>query len=167
MMSKLPILKPVDWRHAALNILVLASFCGVGYWFEGNNGILFAAASFLILSVCLRALIARHHRKGIVLCKNGQFAEAIGEFKQSLEFFDRHRWIDQYRGLTMLSSGHSYIEMALVSLGFSHVQLNQRDQARCFYQTCLQSYPTSHMAIAALQYLDSTEKASTEEEIHG
>ncbi len=45
----------------------------------------------------------------------------------------------------MLSSGHSYIEMALVSLGFSHIQLNQRDRAREYYQTCLQQFPQSQM----------------------
>lgn len=166
-MSKLPVHKPVDWRHAGLNILVLASFCGIGFWLGGSNGVLFAAALFLFLSASLRSLLASHHRKGVVLCKSGNFADAIEEFKRSLAFFERHAWIDQYRGITMLSSGHSYIEMALVSIGFSYIQLNQREQARNYYQTCLKSFPTSHMAIAALHYLDSTEKASTEEENHG
>jgi tetratricopeptide (TPR) repeat protein len=166
-MSKLPVHKPIDWRHASLNLAVLALFCCVGFWIQGSNGILVSSAIFLAMAVTLRSVLAVHHRRGIVHCRNGHFQDAIGEFQQSLAFFQRYPWIDRFRGITMLSSGHSYIEMALISLGFSYIQLNQPEQARGYYDTCLTSFPNSHMAIAGLHYLDSTDNNSIEKEIHG
>lgn len=166
-MSKLPVQKPIDWRHASLSIGVLLLLCAVGYWIDGSTGVLVATIAYLLLSVLLRAIFAMHHRRGIVCCRNGNFATAVEEFQRSHDFFNRHRWIDRFRGLTMLSSGHSYIEMALVSLGFSHIQLNQRERAREYYQTCLQQFPQSQMAIAGLHFLDSTDTPAIEKEIHG
>lgn len=165
-MSQLPVQKPIDWRHAALNIVILALFCGVGFWVDPANGILFASATFLALAVTLRSTLAKHHRQGIIHCRTGNFAAALREFQQSLDFFRSYPWIDRYRGITMLSSGHSYIEMALVSLGFSCIQLNQFEQARQYYQSCLQSFPSSRMALAGLHYLDSTSHGPIEKESH-
>lgn len=97
-MSQLPVQKPIDWRHAALNIVILALFCGVGFWFDPSNGLLVASAIFLALALTLRSTLAKHHRQGVIHCRAGNFAAAIREFQQSLDFFQRHSRIDRYRG---------------------------------------------------------------------
>jgi len=67
----------------------------------------------------------------------------------------------------MLSSGHSYIEMALISLGYCHIQLNQPDQAFQYYQTCLQKFPESQMARNGLLHLEKAHNPSSHQEIQG
>jgi tetratricopeptide (TPR) repeat protein len=166
-MSQLKVLKPIAWHQALLNILVLGLMCFGGYWLAQTNGILIAAAIYLALAILLRSFLASHHRRGILFCKSENFVSAIGEFEKSINFFQKHPWIDRWRGLTMLSSGHSYIEMGLISLGFAHLQAGHIERAKECYQKCKSEFPFSQMAESGLQYIEATANGNSEDEING
>lgn len=166
-MSQLKVQKPIAWHQALLNIVVLGLMCFGGYWLAQTNGILIASAIYLALAVLLRSILASHHRRGILLCKGGDFASAIDEFEKSINFFRQYPWIDRWRGLTMLSSGHSYIEMGLISLGFAHLQLDHFERAKECYQNCKSEFPFSHMAESGLHYIEATANDNSEDGING
>lgn len=166
-MTKTRIQRPIDWRHASLNLVVLIMVCALGYYFDKSNGILLATALFLITAFSLRSWLGYHHRKGVYHCRQGDWNAAIAEFSQSLMFFEKNRWLDRFRGLTMLSSGHSYIEMALISLGYCHIQLDCPEKAFQYYQNCLQKFPDSQMARNGLLHLDKAHNSSNRQESQG
>lgn len=83
------------------------------------------------------------------------FAEAIPCFERSLEFFDRHPWLDRYRSVILLSvSAISYREMAMTNLGFCYSQLLDGTNARQWYERCIERFPESSIAQCSLNMLD-------------
>ncbi len=127
-----------------------------GYLFAGRDGVQWGAVAYLAYSIGSRQFIARAHRVGIGLIKQQRFDEAIPKFQESLEFFDRHTWIDRFRSITLMSpSAPSYREMALANIAFCYGQLGDGEQSRLYYQRCLDRFPGSGLATAALRMLDS------------
>lgn len=53
------------------------------------------------------------------------------------------------------SSGMSYREMGMVSLGFCYAQLGDGMSARRIYEDCIRYYPNNGMAESALRMLDA------------
>jgi hypothetical protein len=128
--------------------------------FESAICPVFGAAGYLLLSVSLRTVIARHHRRAISLCKRQQFELAIPEFEESLSFFRKNVWVDDWRALTMLSTaGMSYREMALVSLGFCYGQVGDGVKSRSFYEQAMREFPDNGMAESALRLMDAAKNS--------
>jgi len=159
-MSPVPIVRPIVWRNALMNLAVLALFCIVGFLLNRQWGVVAGAMLFLITSLSLREILASHHRSAIRYCASQQWANAIEEYQKSLQFFAQYPWIDRYRGVTMLSSGLSYREMGLLGLGFCYGQLGKGDDALSTYRQCLNEFPVSQMAATALRLMDSAKTAS-------
>lgn len=116
---------------------------------------------YLLYPLISRRLIAHNHRTGIKLFKSGAYAPAILEFEKSYEFFTKHRWIDKYRFIILLSSSKiSYTEMALLNIAFCHSQLGDGPKAKQYYEKTLSQFPDSEMAKSALKMMNSfaTEK---------
>ncbi len=133
-MARTPIVSQVSWLNAGINIAILFIFVLLGFAIDPMYGPVIGAAIYFLFSQGLRRIIARHHRQGILRCKRHEFEAAILDFQQSIEFFERHPWLDNYRAITMLSaSGLCYREMGLVSLGFSYGQMGDGDNARKYY----------------------------------
>jgi tetratricopeptide (TPR) repeat protein len=154
MATRTPIVRQVSWLVALPSLLVLAAVAMLGLYLGGNTGLIVAVACFLAYSIGMRSLIAREHRRGIRLVRSKQFGEAIPHFERSFEFFDRHRWLDDWRGLVLLSSSRaSYREMALLNVAFCLSQLGDGARAAETYQRCLELFPESGMAEAALRML--------------
>lgn len=109
---------------------------------------------YLALSFTLERCIPRHHRRGMLLCKQGSYIKAIEAFQKSYDFFCRHAWIDKYRYLTLLSASKaSYTEMALVNIAFCYVKLKDVTLAIEYYQRTLVLFPDSEMAKGALKII--------------
>lgn len=120
-------------------------------------GVIVYWAIHFILEFC----IPHNHRKGILLCKKGNYVHAIEEFKKSYNFFCRHAWIDKYRYLTLQSSSRaSYTEMALINIAFCYIQSNNIKLAKEYYQKALELFPDSEMAKGALNMLSTFERKS-------
>jgi len=155
-MTKTPIVRPISWINAAISVSILAAFVLVAWTFARTSGIFWGAIAYLALSQILRRTIPHHHRSAICHCKRQEFQQAITEFEKSIAFFSNNVWVDKYRAITMLSSsGMSYREMGMVSLGFCYAQLGDGMSARRIYEDCIRYYHNNGMAESALRMLDA------------
>ena len=140
-MTKTPIVRPISWINAAISVSILAAFVLVAWTFARTSGIFWGAIAYLALSQILRRTIPHHHRSAICHCKRQEFQQAITEFEKSIAFFSNNVWVDKYRAITMLSSsGMSYREMGMVSLGFCYAQLGDGMSARRMYEDCIRYF---------------------------
>jgi hypothetical protein len=159
-MSPVPIVRPIVWRNALINLAMLALFGIVGFFLNRRWGVIAGTMLFLLTSLSLREILASHHRNAIRYCASKQWASAIEEYQQSLSFFSRHPWVDRYRAVTMLSSGLSYREMGLLGLAFCYGQLGKGSESFSTYRQCLDEFPDSQMAATALRLMESAKTAS-------
>ena len=114
------------------------------------------AAVDICYSIGSRIAIPCYHRRGVGLVRQQRFADAIPLFKKSLEFFDRHSWVDRFRCIVLMSpSAVSYRETALANIGFCYSQIGNGDHARQDYTECLRRFPESGLAATALRMMDS------------
>ncbi len=161
MASNVPTIKKTAWIVLIPQLLFMAFLMYVYFLFGFSQFIFWGALSYLALSYGLRILVPRDHRKGIRLTNKYKFAEAIPCFEQSLNFFSRYSWIDNYRFLTLLSASKmSYREMGLCNIAFCHTQIGNGQKAKEFYQQTLNEYPENGIAIAALNMLNSMDNIS-------
>ncbi len=124
-----------------------------------EQAVLVGALAYVGLSMVLRFGIPSSHRRGIALFKKKRYEEAIPEFERSYSFFERSKWIDDFRFLTLLSSSRiSYREMALLNIAFCYAQAGYGSKAKEYYKRALAEFPDSEMAITSLKMIESVEK---------
>jgi len=117
-----------------------------------------ACITYLTISLSVRLSITRKHRKGAFLCKGENYKAAIIEFEKSYEFFTKHKWIDTYRYITLLSSSRiSYTEMALLNIAFCSSQIGDGITAKKYYEKTLEQFPDSEVAKTSLTLIRSIE----------
>ncbi len=127
-----------------------------------SYGFIYGPAVYLLYSFVSRFLLTREHRAGVALAKEQKFEEAIPRFQKSLDFLDRYPWIDRFRSIILMSpSAFSYREMALANIGFAYSQIGRGAEAREYYEKCLERFPNSSLATAALRMLDSNDPGKT------
>lgn len=140
--------------HVCMILLLAAGFALI--W--PQHYILYAILAFIFLSLVLRLSIPREHRKGVRYYKNEQFEEAIECFEKSYDFFTRHRWLDTYRYLTMLSSSRlTFKEMARINKAFCLTQIGKRSEAAAIYRSLLEENPNNKIACSALRMMEEEE----------
>ena len=114
----------------------------------------------LSLRLILWKVVGWSHRRGMSLVKKERWADAVPCFERSYEFFTKHRWVDRWRALTMLSASKmEYRELALVNLAFCHAQLGESAVARTYYRLALTEYPQNKMARMALRLMGDRDDA--------
>ena len=156
MSSKAPIIRQISWLSLLPQMIILGLFSLLWYQFDSTNFFLYTAITYFLVAQLLRRTIAKAHRKGMAKFKSGQFEEAIACFEKSYRYFVDHNWVDQYRFLTLLSSGKmSYKEMALNNIAFCHGQLGNGKLAKEYYQKTLDEFPDNELAKAGLRLLNS------------
>ena len=156
MSSRTPIVKQVSWLAVIPQLFALVVAILIASRLFPDNGVLWGAGAFLLYSFGSRNLITRAHRAGIALVKRQQFEAAIPRFQKSLEFLDRHPWIDRLRAIVLMSpSAMSYREMALANIAFCYSQVGRGQEARHYYERCLERYPASGLASSALRMMDA------------
>jgi tetratricopeptide (TPR) repeat protein len=155
-------IRQISWIAAIPQFIVLALAVGMGMLLSPANltfGMTCGAATYLLYSFGSRLLIPRYHRTGIALSRQQRFADAIPHFERSLEFFDRHDWVDRYRSIVLMSpSAMSYREMALANIAFCYSQIGDGEQARLYYEKCLERFPDSSLALTALRMIDAVRR---------
>lgn len=160
MSSKKPVVRQTAWPALVpqFSIMGVLAFVFTLFVKPFLLALCLAMTTYLAISLGLECFIPHNHRKGVLLCKQGNFAQAIEEFKKSYVFFCRHAWIDKYRYVTLLSSSkNSYTEMALINIGFCYVQCNNVKLAKEYYQKALELFPDSKTAKGALDMISSLE----------
>lgn len=156
MASTQPIIRQTSWFGIVPQALIFVLIVWVLFILGSENFLLLGTVIYLLLSVTLKKLIPRFHRKGIRYFKTKQYDLAIDEFNKSYEFFQKNKWIDKYRALFLLSSSRiSYSEMALVNIAYCYSQIGEGAKSKESYEKTLREYPNSQMAITALKMYDS------------
>ena len=157
-MPKVPVVRQISWWGAVPQLIILLLLVIGGSILLPENGLVIGAVIYLIYSFGSRMLIIRDYRSGISLVKLGQFQAAIPKFEKSLQFLDRHPWIDNARSIVLMSASKpSFREMALANIGFCYSQLGRGHEARAAYQKCLDRFPDSGLDLAALQMINSAD----------
>lgn len=154
--SGTPTVRQISWPAVLPQLFAIGIAISIAAVMGAPDAVLFGAIVYLAYSIGSRQLIARAHRAGIRLVKQGRFADAIPKFQESFDFFERHPWIDRFRSIVLMSpSAMQYREMALANMAFCYAQLGDGEQSRTFCQKCLERFPGNGLAVAALRMLDS------------
>ena len=158
MASKVPTVRQVAWISLIPQIFFMGLLILIYYKMELEEPILYGALTYLVISICLRTLIAKSHRQGMKYVKRQQFSDAIPFFEKSVDFFTRNQWIDKFRFITLLSSSKiTYKEMGLCNIAFCYGQIGNGIKAKEYYETALKEFPNSGIALTALNLLNSVE----------
>lgn len=158
MLNNLPILRQVEWKFLIFQLVIIALFCYLYYALKVEYWYFFASFSYSFLALRLRKTIAKSHRHGIMLVRNGNFPAAIPYLERSVAYFKKNQWVDQYRFITLMSSSKfSYKEIALCNLAYCFVQINNRAQAISLYKEVLQQNPNNGFAKTALNMMTANE----------
>jgi hypothetical protein len=160
MVMQTPMVGQVSWPSVLPQIAAVGLAIVLGIYLEPEDGVIWGAGAYLAYSVGSRRILTRHHRAGIALVKCQRFHEAIPEFRRSLDFFDRHPWVDRLRSVLLVSpSAMSYREMALSNIAFCYTQIGDGKLARESYEACLARFPNSGLATASLRIMEAARNA--------
>jgi tetratricopeptide (TPR) repeat protein len=163
MSANIPMVRRIAWLYTVLHVLVMFGLILLLWRIQFPNNfdlaMFYGALGYLIYSFGSKALLLRHHRRGIRLSKLKLFREAIPEFLSSYSFLSKHSWVDKYRFITMLdSSAVPYREMALCNIAFSYAQVEENSRAEEYYRKALEEFSQSVMAKSGLEHVESRER---------
>ncbi|HMH10746.1 MAG TPA: tetratricopeptide repeat protein, partial [Candidatus Nitrosopolaris rasttigaisensis] len=122
--------------------------------------------TYLIIWYGLRTMaFPKDVHKSIRFIKEEKFGEAIPYIERSIEFYNKHSWIDKYRFLLMVSSSKRGMrESSICNLGFCLLQTGQVNAAKEVYEDVLRQYPQNTVAIIQLRTINTISN-STESKI--
>ena len=161
MSSGKPIIRQVAWVSVIPRfILVMALLLILSiYVYPFELAVIIALMAYIGISMLMRQFVPCNHRKGIMLYKKGDYAQAIKEYKKSYDFFCRHPWVDKYRYITLLSTNRiSYTEMALANIAFCYAQSGNGELSKQYYNKVLELFPGSELAKSALNMISLFDK---------
>jgi tetratricopeptide (TPR) repeat protein len=139
-------LKDANWVSVLMQVIVIALFSLVWQKLSTGNPLLNGALSYYALSIVLRTLVPRNHRKGINEIKKERYEEAIPSFEKSYAFFSKFSWLDKYRLLVLLSSSKmSYKQMALNNIAFCYSIKGDRLKSIDYYHRIMTEFPKQKM----------------------
>jgi tetratricopeptide (TPR) repeat protein len=164
--NKVPVVRKTSWVLVAHQFIVLAVFV-LGAWVlfgerMGISALALGAGGYLVWSFGSRALLTQSHRQGMLLTRQGRYKDAIKKYEASYAFFSKHRWVDDYRSLVLLTpSATSYREMALVNMAYCYAKLGKDKQAIAAYERTLEEFPESAIAKATLKLIYEAERGNS------
>jgi tetratricopeptide (TPR) repeat protein len=166
MSSKTPVVKQISWLQVIPQLVVMIALIIIVHAAlrpaELSLSFMLGAAIYLVYSIGSRRIITSAHRNGMRLVKQGKFQEAIPHFERSYQLFARHKWIDTFRSLILMSpSAILYREMALLNTAFCHSQLGNAEMASEHYHKTLKEFPDSGMAKNCLRMIETFQGKST------
>jgi tetratricopeptide (TPR) repeat protein len=159
MASNFPTARQVDWISIIPHLVIMGLIILAYFFADSKEFIIYGAATYVMLSYCLRNFIPIDHKVGMRLVHKREFENAIPCFHKSYDFFNKHSWIDRYRYVTLMSSSKMcYKEMALNNIAFCYSQIGDGDKAVEYYNRTLEEYPDNEMARAALNLISSVDR---------
>ncbi len=154
--NRMPIYKSISFIRLIPQAFILILIYEIFRNIEVPNYTILSIVAFIMLSIYLKIIIPRSHRKGIFFIKKNNYASALLCFHLSYQFFHRYEWLDKYRSLFLLSASKlSYKEMALANMGFCYLRMDKKKDARKIYQRLLTEFPHNQQAKEALNALNS------------
>lgn len=158
MSSKVPFVKQETvWLALVPRILFIGVLCVVYYQWDRKSYFAFGFITYLIIWYGLRTIaFPMEVRKSIKLIKEEKFGEAIPYIEKSIEFYNKHSWIDKYRFLLMVSSSKRGIrESSICNLGFCLLQIGHVKAAKEVYEGVLRQYPENAIAKSQLRTINA------------
>jgi len=148
MNSKIPIIRNTNYFYYIPQLSILLLIIAVFFFCGSEHYLILGFSFYFLLSIYLKVLIPKWHRKGINYIKKGDLQSAILAFQKSYEFFQRNAWIDQYRSLTLFStSNFSYSEMALMNIIWCFDQLGDKKNAGKYHSLLKQKFPNNKYSL--------------------
>ena len=142
MAKKIPTIRNINYFYLIPQVGIMLVFIFAFYLLGIEHYIILGVSIYFLLSIYLKVLIPKWHRKGIYLLKKGKLDLAILSFQRSYEYFRKHSWIDQYRVFVLFSSSRdSYQEMALMNIIYCFEQLGDQKSARRYHQILQDEFP--------------------------
>lgn len=93
-----------------------------------------------------------------------EYLAAAQAFQNSWDFFNKNKWLDEYRSVFMLSATKmSYREMALINRSLCFWQMGDTDKAKISYSEVLKYFPNSKMAKDAIAYIENPDLEGDDE----
>jgi tetratricopeptide (TPR) repeat protein len=156
MRATIPTAGQVAWISIVPQLAILLLMILLWQFISPRMATLLGPITYLTLSVSLRILIPKDHRKGMNDVRMGDHLQALPYFQKSYDFFKKHNWLDHYRYITLFSSSKiSYKEMALNNCAFCYTQTGEAEKAKAMYQRVLTEYPESYLASTALAFINT------------
>ena len=160
MNDQVPIVRKTSGLSLIPQVLILFALIIVSWKILSPDdfwrGSIWGPAVYLLYSFGSKAILLKHHRRGIQLSKLNRYDDAISEFESSYQFLSRYEWVDRFRSITMLdSSAISYREMALCNIAYSHAQLGEDLPALQYYQRALKEFPESEQAKEGVRHIEA------------
>jgi hypothetical protein len=158
MSSQVPFVKQETvWLAIVPHILVIGILCMIYHQWDRKNYFAFAFITYLIIWYGLRTIAyPRDVHKSIRLIKEEKFGEAIPYIERSIQYYNKHSWIDKYRFLLMVSSSKRGIrESSICNLGFCLLQSGNAKAAKEVYEDVLRQYPENTIAKIQLKTINT------------
>lgn len=156
-MGKWPVIRQVSLLGVLISSVIMVGLILLFRWIHPEYYLFDALLAYWGLHLIVRFGFSYHHRRGIRFHRKEDFENAISCFERSYRFFTRHRFLDRFRYLFLLSlSAMSYREMALINWAFCLVQVGEREKAIEKYKECLREYPHNRIARASLTMMGVT-----------
>ena len=144
MASKIPVIRNTNYFYFIPQIAILLILIMILFFTGSEHYLIIGISLYFLLSIYLKVLIPRWHRKGIFYLKKGNLQSAILAFRKSYEYFQRNSWIDQYRAFTLFSiSEFSYSEMALMNIIWCFEQLGDKKNAMKYHNLLKEKFPNN------------------------
>jgi len=144
MAPKIPIIRHTNIFFFIPQLAILLALVFILKLLMVPHYILMGVSLYFLLSIYLKVLIPKWHRKGAFYLKKGELREAIICFQRSFDYFQKYSWIDQYRAFTLFSTSQlSYAEMALMNIIYCYEQLGDQKNAKKYHKILQEKYPNN------------------------
>lgn len=146
MSPKIPVIHKTNFSAYIVQAGILLLIIFILYLFSVTKYSIVGLAAYFLLSIYVKVLIPKWHRKGLYYIKKGALQEAILSFEKSYQYFKANQWIDRYRAFVLLSTSQlSYMEMALVNIIYCYQQLGDQNMARKYMKKLKEEFPDNKL----------------------
>jgi tetratricopeptide (TPR) repeat protein len=144
MASKTPVIRHTNIFFYIPQIAILLALIFILKLFDIPHYLLMGISLYFLLSIYLKVLIPKWHRKGVYYLKKGELKDAIMCFQRSYNYFQKNAWIDQYRAFTLFSTSQiSYAEMSLMNIIYCYEQLGDKQNAKKYHKILQEKFPNN------------------------
>ena len=109
---------------------------------------------YLAYSKLSRRVVASKHWLGARHMAEKEYDDAILKFREGIDFFDRHKWLDKYRAFfLMCPSAWSYRETGLMNIASVYMSQGKVEEAIRTFTELLDEHPGNEVARNTLEFI--------------